>query len=61
MAWAKSVKLGCAVSDCGANTFTVCRYKAAGNIVGEFIYLKGNVCDACKATCITAEGLCPTP
>nr|AAO63577.1 secreted protein 5 precursor [Ancylostoma caninum] len=61
MAWAKSVKLGCAVSNCQADTFTVCRYKAAGNIVGEFIYTKGNVCDACKATCITAEGLCPTP
>ncbi|EPB77687.1 SCP-like protein [Ancylostoma ceylanicum] len=29
MAWANSVKLGCAVYNCQANTFTVCRYKSA--------------------------------
>ncbi|EPB70845.1 SCP-like protein [Ancylostoma ceylanicum] len=28
MAWAKSYKIGCAVVDCPANTFTVCRYQA---------------------------------
>ncbi|KIH55993.1 hypothetical protein ANCDUO_13835 [Ancylostoma duodenale] len=61
MAWANSVKLGCAVVKCQANTFTVCRYKAAGNILDEYIYVQGKVCDACPTTCITAEGLCPTP
>ncbi|EYC32517.1 hypothetical protein Y032_0003g1625 [Ancylostoma ceylanicum] len=61
MAWANSVKLGCAVVNCKANTFTVCRYKAAGNILDEYIYVQGKVCDACPTTCITAEGLCPTP
>ncbi|KIH59853.1 hypothetical protein ANCDUO_09906 [Ancylostoma duodenale] len=61
MGWAKSVKLGCAVVQCSTNTFTVCRYKAAGNILDEYIYEQGKVCGACPDTCITAEGLCPTP
>ncbi|RCN41941.1 SCP-like protein, partial [Ancylostoma caninum] len=61
MGWAKSVKIGCAVVQCSTNTFTVCRYKAAGNILDEYIYEQGRVCGACPNTCITAEGLCPTP
>ncbi|EYC32516.1 hypothetical protein Y032_0003g1624 [Ancylostoma ceylanicum] len=61
MAWAASVKLGCAVFNCKADTFTVCRYKAAGNILDQHIYVPGKVCEACPNKCIAAEGLCTTP
>ncbi|KIH63211.1 SCP-like protein [Ancylostoma duodenale] len=61
MGWARSYKIGCAVVDCPANTFTVCRYEVKGNILNEPIYMIGQPCAACPTTCIQGEGLCAPP
>ncbi|ETN84166.1 SCP-like protein [Necator americanus] len=58
MAWARSVKLGCALQTCSQSSFVVCRYSPAGNIVNEQIYVPGRVCEGCLAACIDYEGLC---
>ncbi|KAL6732445.1 hypothetical protein Aduo_003205 [Ancylostoma duodenale] len=61
MGWARSYKIGCAVVDCPANTFTVCRYEVKGNILNGPIYMIGQPCAACPTTCIQGEGLCAPP
>ncbi|RCN49172.1 SCP-like protein [Ancylostoma caninum] len=51
MAWAKSVKIGCAIQTCDQSSFVVCRYSPAGNILNEQIYQPGSVCGGCSASC----------
>ncbi|EYC12737.1 hypothetical protein Y032_0046g1397 [Ancylostoma ceylanicum] len=58
MAWANSIKLGCAVQTCGMKSFVVCRYSPAGNVLNQTIYAVGDVCSGCQAACKTSEGLC---
>ncbi|KAK6746316.1 hypothetical protein RB195_012431 [Necator americanus] len=58
MAWASSVRLGCAIQTCFAKSFIVCRYSPAGNVLKEQIYKPGVVCKGCQAACKTSDGLC---
>ncbi|KAK6746313.1 hypothetical protein RB195_012430 [Necator americanus] len=58
MAWAKSVKLGCGIQTCNAQSFIVCRYSPTGNVLNEQIYTPGRVCAGCSAACNASEGLC---
>ncbi|KAL6732446.1 hypothetical protein Aduo_003206 [Ancylostoma duodenale] len=60
MGWALSYKIGCAVVQCGGNWFSVCRYRAKGNILDQQIYQVGPPCSACQTSCL-GEGLCATP
>ncbi|KAK6029308.1 SCP-like protein [Ostertagia ostertagi] len=47
MAWATTRYLGCAVSDCGHQWCVVCHYRPGGNIVGQYLYERGNPCSRC--------------
>ncbi|CEF65115.1 CAP domain-containing protein [Strongyloides ratti] len=38
MAWADSLRVGCAVKTCNTKTLFICHYQPRGNIVGEPIY-----------------------
>ncbi|KAK6759036.1 hypothetical protein RB195_016328 [Necator americanus] len=58
MAWAKSVKLGCAIQTCSLTSVVICRYSPPGNILNEVIYTKGGVCGGCIAACDRSVGLC---
>ncbi|EPB76064.1 SCP-like protein [Ancylostoma ceylanicum] len=58
MAWAKSVKIGCAIQTCDQSSFVVCRYSPGGNILNEQIYQPGQVCGGCMASCNITQGLC---
>ncbi|ETN73385.1 hypothetical protein NECAME_18373 [Necator americanus] len=58
MAWASSVRLGCAIQTCHDKSFIVCRYSPAGNVLKEQIYKPGVVCRGCQAACKTSDGLC---
>ncbi|KAK6746317.1 hypothetical protein RB195_012432 [Necator americanus] len=58
MAWASSVRLGCAIQTCYDKSFIVCRYSPAGNLLKEQIYKPGAVCRGCQAACKTSDGLC---
>ncbi|ETN84443.1 SCP-like protein [Necator americanus] len=58
MVWGTSTKVGCAVIKCPSNTYTVCRYSPAGNIVDGYVYKRGNLCGDCPAMC--NNGLCGT-
>nr|AZL96420.1 venom allergen-like protein 1 [Heterodera avenae] len=67
-AWAKTAQIGCALARCPSSqwqTWVVCRYKAAGNMLNEMVYKKGTACSGCSdysgASCNNANGLCVVP
>ncbi|XP_060695242.1 GLIPR1-like protein 1 [Hemiscyllium ocellatum] len=59
--WAKSYKVGCAVSDCpkgikssgfkGPGLVFVCNYAPAGNYIGALPYSSGTSCGSCPNNC----------
>ncbi|EYC33102.1 hypothetical protein Y032_0002g602 [Ancylostoma ceylanicum] len=64
MAWANSYKIGCGVGDCTGttgNTTVVCRYRAKGNRIGEYVYETGDPCTACDYGCSPDGILCYAP
>ncbi|WKX88445.1 hypothetical protein Q1695_008240 [Nippostrongylus brasiliensis] len=57
LAWGVTRRIGCGAQRCGHRTVVVCRYQPAGNILGQYVYNKGNTCASCKHSC--QNSLCP--
>ncbi|XP_078424684.1 GLIPR1-like protein 1 [Cetorhinus maximus] len=61
LAWAKSYKVGCAVSDCprgikssgikGPGVNFVCNYAPSGNYIATLPYISGRSCSTCSPSC----------
>ncbi|WKY11278.1 hypothetical protein Q1695_003109 [Nippostrongylus brasiliensis] len=61
MGWAATRRFGCAIVRCPAGAVAVCRYRPAGNVVGQVLYAVGNPCTRCPAGATCTDGLCTLP
>ncbi|KHJ83569.1 hypothetical protein OESDEN_16731 [Oesophagostomum dentatum] len=55
MAWAKTYKVGCGITDCDSKAFVVCRYSPKGNILNEYVWQVGAPCTNCTNGCSSAS------